>query len=200
MPPASIYYKDKVVLVGDAAHASTPFQGAGAGQGVEDVLILEKLLGKYLDPKLRSPAMPTAALTIPSILQAYDTIRRFRSQKVVTTSRETGRMITCLDPEAGDRAETMRKAMQGRQDWIWDFDQERSVKDAFQIFDEIRDAAERQMAQKEEEFCVAGGKKLKSKTKAKRSQHSKFELTYHSTIEFETSQPELTHLQSRTLR
>ena len=40
-------YKNKsnnVILIGDAAHAMLPHQGAGAGQGLEDALILAKLL------------------------------------------------------------------------------------------------------------------------------------------------------------
>ncbi|KAK4497825.1 hypothetical protein PRZ48_010479 [Zasmidium cellare] len=145
MPPASTYYKDRVAIIGDAAHASTAFQGAGAGQGVEDALILEKLLGKYLDPAQRCKSMPTAISAAPHILHVFDTVRRFRSQKVVTTSRETGRILTCLEPGIGSDAASLRKALQGRQDWIWDFDQERSVKDAYQLFDEIKDAGERQL-------------------------------------------------------
>ncbi|KAM7213270.1 hypothetical protein V8F06_011336 [Rhypophila decipiens] len=34
------YYRNKVCLVGDAAHATTPWQGAGAGQAFEDAMIL----------------------------------------------------------------------------------------------------------------------------------------------------------------
>ena len=36
-PPASSYCKGNVALLGDSAHASTPHQGAGVGQGFEDV-------------------------------------------------------------------------------------------------------------------------------------------------------------------
>ncbi|KAK4206261.1 hypothetical protein QBC37DRAFT_476981 [Rhypophila decipiens] len=34
------YYRNNVCLVGDAAHATTPWQGAGAGQAFEDAMIL----------------------------------------------------------------------------------------------------------------------------------------------------------------
>ncbi|RAL66883.1 hypothetical protein DID88_007665 [Monilinia fructigena] len=37
--------KGRIVLLGDAAHASTPHQGAGAGQAIEDAFILSNLLG-----------------------------------------------------------------------------------------------------------------------------------------------------------
>ncbi|RYF44442.1 MAG: hypothetical protein EOO38_17910, partial [Cytophagaceae bacterium] len=47
-PPATTYYSTKplICLVGDAAHASTPHQGAGAGMCIEDVYILSQLLAK----------------------------------------------------------------------------------------------------------------------------------------------------------
>ncbi|KAL4801090.1 hypothetical protein BDV19DRAFT_384106 [Aspergillus venezuelensis] len=38
------YYRDRVVLLGDSAHASLPFQAAGAGQGLEDALVLSNIL------------------------------------------------------------------------------------------------------------------------------------------------------------
>ena len=45
-PPAPTYYKGRLALLGDAAHASTPHQGAGAGQAIEDSYILSNLLGQ----------------------------------------------------------------------------------------------------------------------------------------------------------
>ncbi|SMD42367.1 2-polyprenyl-6-methoxyphenol hydroxylase [Aquiflexum balticum DSM 16537] len=38
------WHKDKVVLVGDAAHATTPNMGQGAGQGIEDAYYLANIL------------------------------------------------------------------------------------------------------------------------------------------------------------
>lgn len=34
-PPAPTYVKGKLAILGDAAHASTPHQGAGAGMAIE---------------------------------------------------------------------------------------------------------------------------------------------------------------------
>ncbi|KAK1908871.1 hypothetical protein P3342_006750 [Pyrenophora teres f. teres] len=47
-PPALTYYTTKplICLVGDAAHASTPHQGAGAGMCIEDAYILSELLSQ----------------------------------------------------------------------------------------------------------------------------------------------------------
>ena len=141
--------------MGDAAHGCTPFQGAGAGQSIEDALILEQLFGKYLATTNQNSSRgrsswrvgqsPTAQHIVPWILQAYDTVRRFRSQKVTTTSLENGRILSGNDPSVGDRAADIRKASAPRQEWIISLDQEQQVKDACQIFETIRDAGERHM-------------------------------------------------------
>ncbi|EEB89231.1 hypothetical protein MPER_12697 [Moniliophthora perniciosa FA553] len=44
MPPLQSYVRDRVVLVGDAAHGMLPHLGAGVGQGLEDVFTLIELL------------------------------------------------------------------------------------------------------------------------------------------------------------
>lgn len=42
------YYKDKIVLLGDSAHAMVPFYGQGMNCGFEDCLVLDELLDKYV--------------------------------------------------------------------------------------------------------------------------------------------------------
>lgn len=44
-PPLDSFVKGRVALLGDAAHAMLPHLGAGAGQGLEDAVVLVKLLG-----------------------------------------------------------------------------------------------------------------------------------------------------------
>lgn len=43
------WYKGRVVLVGDAAHASTPFWAQGASMAIEDVILLATILDRYAD-------------------------------------------------------------------------------------------------------------------------------------------------------
>ncbi len=43
------YYQDKVLLIGDAAHAIVPFYGQGMNSGFEDCLILDQLIPNYKD-------------------------------------------------------------------------------------------------------------------------------------------------------
>ncbi|MCH8317990.1 MAG: FAD-dependent monooxygenase, partial [Bacteroidetes bacterium] len=40
-------YKDKVAMIGDAAHAIVPFYGQGMIAGFEDITVLNELMGKY---------------------------------------------------------------------------------------------------------------------------------------------------------
>ncbi|KAF2276134.1 FAD/NAD(P)-binding domain-containing protein [Westerdykella ornata] len=80
-PSARTYIQSspRICLVGDAAHASTPHQGAGAGMCVEDCYILGELLGEITD-----------AHEIDKAFQAYEDVRRLRSLKLVKTSKEAG--------------------------------------------------------------------------------------------------------------
>lgn len=50
LPPVHTYTKARVCMLGDAAHAMTPFQGQGAGQAIEDALVLTTLLSKVTQP------------------------------------------------------------------------------------------------------------------------------------------------------
>lgn len=50
-PPAKSYYKGRTCLSGDAAHASTPHLGAGAGMAIEDAYIMASLLAEIEDEK-----------------------------------------------------------------------------------------------------------------------------------------------------
>ncbi|XP_059095648.1 kynurenine 3-monooxygenase-like [Tigriopus californicus] len=47
-------YQDKVLILGDAAHAMVPFYGQGMNCGMEDVLILDQYLDKYPQSRLKA--------------------------------------------------------------------------------------------------------------------------------------------------
>ncbi|KAI1562223.1 UbiH 2-polyprenyl-6-methoxyphenol hydroxylase, partial [Pyrenophora tritici-repentis] len=94
----STYYRDRVVLMGDSAHASLPFQAAGAAQGLEDALILSAVFGE----------LPTAPQSISSLnsyilaaFDAYDSVRRPRAQKQLDRAAEVGDMVFFRDQERG---------------------------------------------------------------------------------------------------
>ena len=118
--PAPTYYKGRVAILGDAAHTSTPHQGAGAGQALEDAFILSTLLA---NEQIKS------ASDIPAALHAYDAIRRPRSQKVVSTSRTAGETYAFRGP-AGNDLDKIREELLTRYSWIWDEDMNRQAEEA----------------------------------------------------------------------
>lgn len=117
----STYVRDRVVLMGDSAHASLPYQAAGAGQGVEDAL----LLATTLEAIKRSPEQLSKAMHV------YDEIRRPRAQRQAEQSLEVGRLLSFQDPEAGDDMEkVLSKLKNGRFDWLWFHDLDGDVQRA----------------------------------------------------------------------
>jgi salicylate hydroxylase len=123
-PPAPTYYSGNLAILGDAAHASTPHQGAGAGQAIEDAFILSNLLGKV-----------DSADEIERAFYAYDAIRRPRSQKVVSTSRDAGALYEFEDEKLASDLDLVRTTLETRYDWIWDGDLKQQLMKAQDIMD-----------------------------------------------------------------
>ena len=125
MPPADSYYRSRICLMGDAAHASTPFHGAGAGMAMEDAYILSGLLGLVKDPS-----------TLEAAFAAYDHVRRPRTQKLVTTSREAYDVYSLKPGIPGTDLGKIVEDLQDRWTWIWTIDLEEHLTDAKRYFDE----------------------------------------------------------------
>jgi salicylate hydroxylase len=99
--------------MGDAAHASTPHQGAGAGQAIEDAHVLAELLG---DERVCSVEDVVVAF------RAYDDIRRPRSQRVVTSSKENADLLCLCFDGVGDDPGRLKDTFDQRLRWLWDLD------------------------------------------------------------------------------
>jgi len=119
-PPAETYYKGRICLLGDAAHASTPFQGAGAGMAVEDAYVLGRILQAV-----------QSADQLPLAFAAYDGVRRERTQKVVTSSRESG-YIWHFEA-LGDDVDKIKGGLKDRLRWIWDKHLDEDVDSALKV-------------------------------------------------------------------
>lgn len=122
------YVRDRVVLVGDSAHASLPFQAAGAAQGLEDALVLSDVLAELAKlPECGANQLPA----IRAGLTAYDSVRRPRAQKQLEQAAEVGRMIFFQHEEAGaDMEEILRRLQQGWFNWLWFHDMNDDVQEA----------------------------------------------------------------------
>nr|AMB48856.1 salicylate hydroxylase [Fusarium camptoceras] len=112
----STYYRDRICLIGDSAHASMPFQAAGAAQGVEDALVLSYIL----EDLVKSPTADRDLGGIRAGLKAYDAVRRPRAQKQLDRALEVGTMIYFQHPECGDDMDKiLNKLQNGWLDWLW---------------------------------------------------------------------------------
>jgi salicylate hydroxylase len=123
-PPAPSYYKGRICLSGDSAHASTPHQGAGAGMALEDAYILSNVLGRV---KVGSDDEIAAAF------EAYNATRKERSQKLVTTSHQVAEIYEFQ--RAGDSVEEIEAALRDWYKWIWEHDLEKDLQEAFRTMD-----------------------------------------------------------------
>merc|ERR1712079_811921 len=48
------HWKEREMIMGDAAHAMVPFYGQGMNCGMEDVVVLDEMMRKYPDDRLRA--------------------------------------------------------------------------------------------------------------------------------------------------
>lgn len=121
-PPAKTYYKGRTCLSGDAAHASTPHQGAGAGMALEDAFIMSSLLGAVEEDG-----------QIEKAFTAFDKVRRPRTQKLVKTSRECGQVYESEGPGIGDNPDAFRENLSTRYQWIWEHKLENDLEEAMRV-------------------------------------------------------------------
>ncbi|RMZ82269.1 hypothetical protein DV738_g1890, partial [Chaetothyriales sp. CBS 135597] len=116
--PAPTYARGRVCVAGDAAHASSPFQGVGACIGVEDALVLCEVL---------HTAATTAAATTDT---AFSQTRIERSQWSVQSSREMGQMYQWRYAPTGRDVHKCKAKLTAASRRIWDFDVDQMVAEA----------------------------------------------------------------------
>lgn len=118
-PPATTYVSDdgRVCLIGDAAHATTPHKGSGAGMAMEDAYVLGNLVSEAL-----AGAGVDVGKAISAAFRTFDATRRPRTQRLVEDSRETGQMYDLELPECGADKDKIREMLLTRMHWVWHHD------------------------------------------------------------------------------
>jgi len=117
--PLPTYVSDRVCLLGDAAHAMSPHQGAGAGQAIEDAYMLARILGH-----------PDATLsTLPHALLAYEHVRLPLANRVLQGSKDSGELYE-FNGHCEDDLQTLGPAIGKQWDWLWETTPEREVERA----------------------------------------------------------------------
>ncbi|MFB9686677.1 FAD-dependent monooxygenase [Amycolatopsis plumensis] len=84
LDPLPSYADGRVALLGDAAHAMTPFLAQGACQALEDAAVLAAELAGATD--------------VPAALARYDRARRPRSQRVARMARQDPKVSLSTSP------------------------------------------------------------------------------------------------------
>jgi salicylate hydroxylase len=126
--PAPTFSSGRICVAGDAAHASSPHHGAGAGFGVEDALALATVIEEVNTTLQKGKVSKSAALS--AAFQAYDAARRDRSQWLVQSSREVCDTYEWAKPSCGSDPAKCLKDIEWRAHKIWYFDIDGMVKDA----------------------------------------------------------------------
>lgn len=85
-PPARLWHRHRAVLLGDAAHPTTPNMGQGAGMALESAAVLARCLSAEEDPA--------------RAIEAYEGLRQPRTAWITRRSWHLGRLATWSNPLA----------------------------------------------------------------------------------------------------
>lgn len=113
------YYRGRICLLGDSAHATSPHIGAGAGMAMEDAFVLSHLIAAVSGPT-----------EIERAFRAYDEVRRPRTQKLVEYSRLHGLAINFVLEGISDDTEKLHNAAGEWYRWLWHGDIVKDLEDA----------------------------------------------------------------------
>lgn len=107
--PPPTYARGRACLVGDAAHASTPYLGVGACTGVEDALVVCTLLESVQQKALGGDALIEA---LGEALQTYSGARLERGRWIHHHSRQMGQMYHWRYGPTGRDPERMKRKLE----------------------------------------------------------------------------------------
>jgi len=108
-PKVPVWHRDRMIIIGDAAHATSPSAGQGASMAFEDAVTLARCLRDLPD--------------VPAAFAAYENLRRRRVERVVARGKRNG-SGKALGPVGRALLPTffrlLAKASGGGQNWIFD--------------------------------------------------------------------------------
>ncbi|CAM5358773.1 3-hydroxybenzoate 6-hydroxylase OS=Afipia felis OX=1035 GN=mhbM PE=4 SV=1 [Afipia felis] len=108
--PAGAFAKDRIAMLGDAAHAMLPFAAQGAAMAIEDAAVLARCI-------------ETQPGDVAAALRQYERLRRTRVAQVQRASRRNGQIYHLKGASGFARDRAMRllggARLLARQDWIY---------------------------------------------------------------------------------
>lgn len=118
-PQDKPYFCGRLCIMGDAAHATTPHMGAGAGMAIEDAHMLSGLLGSI-----------ETASDVGKAFQAFDRARRPRTQEVIQRSGKNVLRYKAVATAEGPDLASLRAESFETFGWLFDFDLDESLQKA----------------------------------------------------------------------
>lgn len=115
--PMARWSRDRVTLLGDAAHPMLPFLSQGAAMAIEDGYVLAQALAHF-------------GADVPAALDAYEAERRPRTARVQLEARERGRTYHMSSPEELKKRDREYQAEQAKNpnavgikaEWVYQYD------------------------------------------------------------------------------
>ncbi len=114
-PPLGRWTRGRVTLLGDAAHQLAPHHGQGAGQSIEDAVVL-------------AACLKSGSGTLADALERYERLRRGRTRKVQYASISAADVLHLPDGDNADRRNARLASLDGalhHLSWIHEFDASR---------------------------------------------------------------------------
>ncbi|RMZ81305.1 hypothetical protein DV737_g2599, partial [Chaetothyriales sp. CBS 132003] len=130
--PVPHFHKGHIVLTGDAAHATSPHHGAGAGFCIEDSATLATLLA---DPRVQS------SQDLAVVFETFDQARRDRGHWLVQSSQFIGNAYEWLAEGVGNDFKKIESEINRRNGIIANVDVQRMCEDARALLGRNLDAA-----------------------------------------------------------
>ncbi|KAF4634790.1 hypothetical protein G7Y89_g3316 [Cudoniella acicularis] len=121
------FHKERLCLLGDAAHATSPHYGQESGMAIEDAYVLSNLFSAC--------SSSSDILRVPN---AYDFVRVPRALRVTELSREQGKILDMGGDTAGDDLEKIAEELNTTVRWMWNEDLEAYLALAMENFKERR--------------------------------------------------------------
>lgn len=120
--PPPYFSKGLVCIAGDAAHATGPHHGAGAGFCIEDSAVLAELLHVAWASLQTGRTSKAKVEVLEDVLKMFSNIRLERTQWLVQSSRASADLYEWRDEACGKNPVKIKEELLWRNHKIWNVD------------------------------------------------------------------------------
>jgi salicylate hydroxylase len=118
--PLLRWYRDRIVILGDAAHGMLPHHGQGANTSIEDAFALAGLLAES-QPGASKPG------DLAAVFSRYQNLRRARTRMIQRSAWVTSSLLHLPDGPAAQVRNQKVASVTGDFGWIHDYDVQRDL-------------------------------------------------------------------------